>query len=67
MIIVDLVVHKTESYPVTGILRVWGNMKENGKDELVREYKNCERIRLALDPKTDVRGRTEAGLRCRGS
>ena len=32
------VVQKTESYPVAGILRIWGDVGDNGKDELVREF-----------------------------
>jgi len=27
---------------VTSEMRVWGNMREDGKDELVRELENCE-------------------------
>lgn len=31
-----------ESRMVTGELRFWDDVGENGKDELIREFENCE-------------------------
>jgi len=28
---------------LSGDLRFWGDIEENGKDELVREFENCEK------------------------
>ena len=43
----------TESGIVTSEPRVWGDVRENGKDKLVRKFENCEngRNRLVPDPK----------------
>ena len=30
----------TEPHPVAGMLGVWGDMREDGKDKLVREFEN---------------------------
>ena len=32
----------TKSRIVTGELRVWGDVRENGKDKFVWEFENCE-------------------------
>ena len=43
MIIVDLhTILDAEPRVVTGELRFRGGVGENGKDELVREFENCE-------------------------
>jgi hypothetical protein len=42
MVIVDLhTILNTEPCIVTGEPRVWGDVGENGKDELVWEFENC--------------------------
>ena len=33
---------KTESYIVIGEKWFWGDVREDGKDKLVREFENCD-------------------------
>ena len=52
-----------------GELRIWGDVRENGKDELVWEFatEKTERGRLTVNillKKTDARARTKASLGC---
>ena len=43
MVIIDLhVVLEAESCVVTGEPRVRGDMRENAKDKLIREFEDCE-------------------------
>ena len=56
MFVVTTVSHTirhTESRVVTGEIRIWGYVRENGKDELVWELKNYKNKGngLASDPK----------------
>ena len=46
-------IRDTESCIVTDEPRVWGDVRDNRKDKLVRKFENCEngRNRLAPDPK----------------
>ena len=55
----------TELCIVAGELRFWRDVKENGKDEFVWEFENCEMemVTKRLDLKIDARARTKAGLR----
>ena len=32
----------TEPHPVAGVLKVWGDVREDRKDEFVWEHDNCE-------------------------
>ena len=68
MIIANLhTVLDTEPCVVTGELRVWGNMREDGKDELVWEFENYENGTKQINFQYEglvVRVRTEAGLGC---
>lgn len=46
------IIHHTEPCIVTGKLRVWADVREDGKDKFVREFENCEvGSRLAFNPK----------------
>lgn len=43
MVIIDpKFVLNTEPYPVTSTLRIRSNVREDGQDELVWEFENCE-------------------------
>ena len=43
MIIADsLLMQSTESRIMTGVSRVWGDVRENGNDKLVWEFENYE-------------------------
>lgn len=52
---------------VAGELRVWGDMRENGKYKFIWEFENCENgiARINIQPKGLTRKRTGAGLGCR--
>jgi len=53
MVIVDLhIILNTKSCLVIGEPRLWGDVKENGKDKLVWELEDCEAWnRSIFDPK----------------
>ena len=38
MEIADPLIRSTEARIVSDELRIWGDMRENGKDDLIREY-----------------------------
>ena len=43
MVIVEpLTIQTTEPRVATGELRIWGGVRENGKDELIWEFEDCE-------------------------
>ena len=42
IIVVQEFVQNTEPYPMTSTLGIWSNMREDGQDELVWEFENCE-------------------------
>ena len=42
VIVGDHIILKAESCIVISEPRFWGDMGENGKDEFVREFENCE-------------------------
>jgi len=70
LVIVDLhLIFDTEPRIVTGQLWCWPDVGENGKNELVREIKNCKNGMgwINFQSKELIRGRTEAGLGRRGS
>ena len=68
MVIVDHhTVLKTELCTVAGELRLWGDMRKNGKDKFVWEPEDCETVGQYTNSneRNDARARTEAGLWCR--
>ena len=42
VIIEPEIILSTEPYTVTGVFRIWGDVRENRKDKLIREFENCE-------------------------
>ena len=56
MIIIDpKIVHHTKSCIVTGELRVRGDVGEDGMDELIWEFENCEAEWINIRSKKLVR------------
>ena len=57
MEITDPLVRNAEAFIVSGALRIWGDMREDGKDKLVWEFENCENSmgQISVRPKEVTR------------